>query len=180
MPTIRQNYRRETELSDFIKFVDNERLIVSNPLSSKAVVDKYLEKRPNHKRYKISAFATGEQSKKEDPHICNNCNGNHKLEKSKEFMEKKLKDRIKFLMQHKRCYRCLEPMSDGHNAKTYSSKLMCSSFMGNHPTPLHGYILKDKRSTDSGDKDPKKTEEALKNIFAGLEDLNCAAASKEH
>ena len=95
-------------------------------------------------------------------------------------MEKTLKDRIKFLMQHERCYGCLEPMSDGHNAKTYSSKLMCISFMGNQPTPLHGYILKDKRSTDSGDQDPKKTEEALKNIFAGLDDLNCAAASREH
>ena len=68
--TIRQNQRREPELSDFIKFVDNETLIVSDPLFSKAAVDEYLEKRPNHKRNKISAFATGEQSKKGDPHIC--------------------------------------------------------------------------------------------------------------
>ena len=84
--TIRQNQRREPELSDFIKFVDNETLIVSDPLFSKAAVDEYLEKRPNHKRNKISAFATGEQSKKGDPHIYINCNGNHKLEKCKEFM----------------------------------------------------------------------------------------------
>ena len=96
--TIRQNQRREPELLDFIKFVDNETLIVSDPLFSKAAVDEYLEKRPNHKRNKISAFATGEQSKKGDPHICINCNGNHKLEKCKEFMEKTLKERIKFLM----------------------------------------------------------------------------------
>ena len=178
--TIRQYQRREPELSDFIKFVDNETLIVSDPLFSKVAVDEYLEKRPNHKRNKISAFATGEQSKKGDPHICINCNGNHKLEKCKEFMEKPLKERIKFLMRQKRCYGCLEPMSDGHNAKTCTSKLMCSSCKGNHPTPLHGYVPKDKRSTDGGDQYPKKIEEALKNSFAGLDDLNCAAASKKY
>ena len=99
--TIRQNQRREPELLDFIKFVDNKTLIVSDPLFSKAAVDEYLEKRPNYKRNKISAFATGEQNKKGDPYICINCNGNHKLEKCKEFMEKTLKERIKFLMRQK-------------------------------------------------------------------------------
>ena len=39
-------------------------------------------------------------------------------------------------------------MSDGHNAKTCTRKLMCSSCKGNHPTPLHEFVLKDKRSTD--------------------------------
>ena len=57
--TIRQNQRREPELSDFVKFVDNKTLKVSNPLFSKAAVDEYLEKRPSHKRNKILAFATG-------------------------------------------------------------------------------------------------------------------------
>ena len=178
--TIRQNQRREPKLLDFIKFVDNETLIVSDPLFSKAAVDKYLEKRPNHKRDKISAFATGEQSKKGDPHICINCNGNHKLEKCKEFMEKALKERIKFLMRQKRCYRCLETVRDGHNSKTCTSKLMCSGYKGNHPTPLYGYVPRDKRITDGGDQDPKKSEEALKNSFAGFDYLKCAATSIEH
>ena len=62
--TIRQNQRREPELSKFIKFVDNETLIVSNSLFSKAAVNEYFEKRLNHKRNKISAFAAEEQSKK--------------------------------------------------------------------------------------------------------------------
>ena len=62
--TIRWNQRKEPERSDFIKFVDNEILIVSNPLFSKAAADEYLEKRPNHKTNKISAFATGEQKQK--------------------------------------------------------------------------------------------------------------------
>ena len=95
-------------------------------------------------------------------------------------MEKPLKDRIKFLMLHKQCYRCLEPMSDDHNAKTCTRKVICSSCKGNHPTPLHGHVLKDKRSTGVGDQDPKKTDKMLKNSFAGLDDLKCATTSKEH
>ena len=57
---------------------------------------------------------------------------------------------------------------------------MCSSCKGNHPTPLHGYVPRDKRSIGGSDKDHKKTEEALKNSFAGFDDLKCAATSKEH
>ena len=57
---------------------------------------------------------------------------------------------------------------------------MCSSCKGNYPTPLHGYVPKAKTSTNGSDQDPKKTEEALKNSFAGLDDLNRAATSKEH
>ena len=62
--TIRQNQRREPELSDFIKFVDNETLIVSDPLFSKAAVDECLEKRTNHKRNKISALLLENKAKK--------------------------------------------------------------------------------------------------------------------
>ena len=40
--TIRKNQRRELKLSDFIKFVDNEKRIVSDPLFSKAAVDEDL------------------------------------------------------------------------------------------------------------------------------------------
>ena len=57
---------------------------------------------------------------------------------------------------------------------------MCNSGKGNHLTPLHGYVPNDKRSTDGGDRDPKKTEEAPRNSFASLDDLKCAATSKEH
>ena len=57
---------------------------------------------------------------------------------------------------------------------------MYSSCKRNYPTPLHGYVPKDKRSTDIGDQDPKKTDEARKNSFAGLDDLKHAATSKEY
>ena len=40
-----------------------------------------------------------------------------------------MKERIKFLMQLKRCYGWLESMSNGDNAKTCTNKLMCSSCM---------------------------------------------------
>ena len=61
-----QNQRKEPELSDFTKFVDNETLIVSDPLLSKGKVDKFLGKIPTQKRNKISAFGTREENKKGD------------------------------------------------------------------------------------------------------------------
>ena len=96
-----QNQRKEPELSDFTKFVDNETLIVSDPLLSKGKVDKFLGKIPTQKRNKISTFGTREQNKKGDLSICINGNKNHKLQKCKEFMGKNLKDIIKFLLQQK-------------------------------------------------------------------------------
>ena len=154
--TIIQDQRRKPELSNFTKFVDNESLIVSNPLFSKATADEYLEKRPNHRKNNISAFTTREQNKKEDPHICINCNEKRKLEKCKEFMENALKEGIKFLMPQKWCYGCLEPMSYSHNTKTCTGKLMRSSCKRNHRTLLHGYVPKDKRSTDGVIKIPRR------------------------
>ena len=41
---------------------------------------------------------------------------------------------------------------------------------------LHGYVPKDKRCTNDGDQDPKKTEEALENSFPGL----LITTSKDH
>ena len=51
---------------------------------------------------------------------------------------------------------------------------------GKLPTSVTWICPEGKRSTDGDDQDPKKTEEALKNSFAGLDDLNRAAISKEH
>ena len=70
-------------------------------------------------------------------------------------MEVTLKERIKFLAK-KYCYGCFQPMTDSHNAKTFTRQLICSSCKGNNPIPLHGYIqkvLKDKSdgSQDNGD-----------------------------
>ena len=75
----------------------------------------------------------------------------HKLEDYNSFMEKILKERIKFLEKQKSCYGCLKPMTEGHNAKTCTQWLTCSSCKGNLSTPLHGYTLKKKSKADGNE-----------------------------
>ena len=53
------------------------------------------------------------------------------------FMGKTLKETMKFLAKQGSYYGCLNPMTKGHNAKTSTQQLTCSSCMGNHLTPLH-------------------------------------------
>ena len=136
-------------MADFIQFVNDETLIMSDPVFSKEAVEQYLEKKPSYKKEKISAFATGN---KENSDVCIYCNERHKLE----------------------CCGCLKPMTVGHNAKTCTQRLTCSSCKGNHPTPLHGYTPNKKSKTDGNQAVDR--EGNLKSNFAGTSnDLKCAS-----
>ena len=88
--------------------------------------------------------------------------------------EKTLKERIKFLAKQKSCSEGLKPMTEGHNAKTCTQPLTCSSCKGNHPTPLHGYTP-NKKSKTNGNQTVDRGGN-LKNNFAGFNnDLKCAS-----
>ena len=41
-------------------------------------------------------------------------------------------------------------MEDGHNAKSWKKRLSHITCTEKHPTPLHRYILKNKKVTDDG------------------------------
>ena len=167
--TIRKRGNREPEMADFIQFVNDETLIVTDPVFSKEAVEQYVEKKPSYKKGKISAFATGNE---ENPDVCIYCNERHKLECCNSFMDKTLKERIKFLAKQKSCYGCLKPMTEGHNAKTCTQQLTCSSCKGNHPTPLHGYTPNKKSMADGNQ--TVDGEGNLKSNFSGLNsDLKC-------
>ena len=144
---------------------------MTDPVSSKEVVEQYVEKKPSYKKGKISAFATGNE---ENPDVCIYCNERHKLECCNSFMDKTLKERIKFLAKQKSCYGCLKPMTEGHNAKTCTQRLTCSSCKGNHPTFLHGYTPNKKSKTDGNQ--AVDGEGNIKSNFAGFNnDLKCAS-----
>ena len=151
-------------MADFIQFVNDETLIVTDPVFPKEAVEQYVEKKPSYKKGKISAFATGNE---DNPDVCIYYNEKHKLESCNSFMEKTLKERIKFLAKQKSCSRFLKPMTEGHNAKTCTQRLTCSSCKGNHPTPLHGYTPNKKSKADGN-----QTVDGggnLKNNFAGFQ-----------
>ena len=49
---------KKPEMADFIQFVKDETLIVTDPVFSKEAVEQYVEKKPSYKEGKISASAT--------------------------------------------------------------------------------------------------------------------------
>ena len=59
--TIRIRGNRELEMADFIQFVNNKTLIVTDPVFSNEAVEKYVDKKPSYKKGKISEFATGNE-----------------------------------------------------------------------------------------------------------------------
>ena len=113
--TIRRRGNREPEMAGFIQFVYDENLVVTDPVFSKEAVDQYVEKKPIYKKGNISAFAAANEK---NPDVCIYCNERQKLEGCNSFIDKTLKERIKFLAMQKSCYGCLKPMTKGHNAKT--------------------------------------------------------------
>ena len=92
--TIRRRGNREPEMADFIQFVNNETLIVIDPVFSKEAVEQYVEKKPYYKKVTISAFPTGNE---ENPEVYIYCNERHKLQGYNSFIDKTLKQRIEFL-----------------------------------------------------------------------------------
>ena len=56
--TIRKKHKRETDMMDFLKFVNDETVTVSNPVFSKEAVKQYVEKKPNNRKGRLSTFVT--------------------------------------------------------------------------------------------------------------------------
>ena len=46
-------------MTDFIQFVNDETVIVAKPIFLKEAVEQYVEKRPNNRKGRLSAFVTG-------------------------------------------------------------------------------------------------------------------------
>ena len=60
---IRKRHKREPDVTDFICFVNDETLIVSDPIFSKEAVEQYSDKKPNSRRTKFSSFSTKDDGK---------------------------------------------------------------------------------------------------------------------
>ena len=169
-----RKHKREPDMMDFIQFVNDESVIVTNPVFSKEAVEHYVEKRPNNKKGRLSIFVTGREEKSEN---CCYCDEQHKLDRCDKFMEVTLKERIKFLAKTKYCYGCLQPMSDSHNAKTCTRWLSCSSCKGNHPIPLHGYIPKVMKDKADGSKDNSDSGNIKSNYTMLDNNVKCASTT---
>ena len=61
--TIRRRHKREPDLTDFIHFVNDETLIVSDSIFSKEAVEQYSNKKANSRRTKVSSFGAKDDAK---------------------------------------------------------------------------------------------------------------------
>ena len=161
-------------MMDFIQFVNDETVIVTDPIFSKEAVQQYVEKRPNNKKGRLSTFVTGKEEKSEN---CCYCDEQHKLDRCDKSIEVTLKERIKFFTKKRYCYGCLQPMSDSHNARACKRWLSCSSCKGNHPTHLHCYIPKVMKDKADGSQDNSDSGN-IKSNYATLDnDVKCASTT---
>ena len=143
---IKTKQGKEPELADFIDFLNDENLIVNDPVFSTEAVEQYIDK--NTKSRKVATYVSGSKEKFIDLALrlpCINCGENHQLDGSLKFMDMALKDRINFLSKKKYCFGCLQPMKPNRNAKTCDKRLNCRTCSGGHPTAMQGYVSKRKK-----------------------------------
>ena len=77
MTTCRR-HNKESDLTNFIHFVNDETLFISYSIFSKEVAEQYMEKKPNSRRNKMSSFAQqvdGKEHVEEKSDDCINCIG---------------------------------------------------------------------------------------------------------
>ena len=174
---IRRKQGKEPELADFIDFVNDENLIVNDPVFSKEVVEQYINKKTKSRR--VATYVSGSKEKSVDLTLrspCINCGENHQLDGCLKFMDMGLKDRINFLSKKKYCFGCLQPMKPQHNAKTCDKRLNCRTCNGGHPTAMHGYVPKRKKDAQDGQRS-NENDESVANSFA---DLKTPSAVEKH
>ena len=95
---IRRKQEKEPELTNVIDFVNDENLIVSDPVFSKEAVEQYIDKKTKLRR--AATYVSGSKEKFVDLAVrspCINCGENHQLDGCLKFMDMTLKDRIYFL-----------------------------------------------------------------------------------
>lgn len=94
---IRRKQRKEPGLADFIDFVNDENLIVNDPVFCKEDVEQRIGKKTQSR--KVATYVSG--SKEKSGHLtmrkCINSGENHRFDGCLKFIDMALKNRINFL-----------------------------------------------------------------------------------
>ena len=123
---IRWHHRRKPDLEYFIMYIEEETMLMSDPLFSQEALSELnsLKERPD-RRNKVKGFLTvsGEKAAADDkndkkkPSHCPLCNRSHDLDECRNFNEMEVEARSKFLSKQKLCYGCYEKISQSHTAR---------------------------------------------------------------
>ena len=132
---IRRQQHREPNLEDFTKYVEDEAILMSDPLFLRQALSEYLSKpeglfREDRRKKKVADYRmqSDELQIKTDENVdrsksskekegCVLCNGSHDLEECKAYNDMVVKERSKFLTKQKLCYGCYEEISSTHSAR---------------------------------------------------------------
>ena len=164
--SFRQIQRKEPKLAELIKFVEQETLLVNDPLYSRDAVkqNSYKDKPPDKKQrnYKTLATRMEKEGSKQPVTKLQDCiycgKGMHDFDDCIEFTKIPVEERSKFIGQRRLCYGCYSPISFTHNAKTCTNRRICKVCTKKHPTSLHGFQLKPKRKEEQVSESPANTE----------------------
>ena len=160
---LRKKQDCEPSLSDLITFVDEETVLVNDPMFSRDALEVYNSEEEDKKNRKdkrrINAFATEADSDK-----CVYCAASHDIDACDDFKKLPIKERSKFYFKNKLCFACCNPISNNHSARNCTRRRKCKECQGGHPTSLHEFQVKQD--------DDKEPEEDVKSKT----EVNCATA----
>ena len=95
------------------------------------------------------------------------CDGNDDLDDCQFYREITVDDRNSFLKKNRLCYGCYAEISSKHAARSCINRRVCEVCQGRHPTGLHDYKTKNKKSPNEAKVD-NKNETAMKSNCAGI------------
>ena len=144
---LRRHEQRDPELADLIEFVEEELVLVNDPLFSKEALKESIDKneKVSKKRHtKTYVTQTSEQAKerKDGSKLieCQICGDGHDADDCSIFNGQTVEERSKTLARKKLCYGCYTPITADHNARTCKTQRTCKICNQKHPTGLHEYI----------------------------------------
>ena len=173
---IREGHLREPDLQDLIKFVEEETVLINDPLFSRETLHEYTnypERSTHVKARKLKNYYTKADQKAVEQTVtvasikCKFCDGNHDLDDCQFYREITVDDRSSFLKKNRLCYGCYAEISSKHTARSCTNRRVCEVCQGRHPTGLHGYKTKNKKSPNEAKAD-NKNETAMKSNCAGI------------
>ena len=124
---IRKSKEVEASFQNFVEFVEEESLILNDPVYSRNV--KKTEE-------KLKTCSTNITTKKD---VCPLCKAEHNLDDCVSFKEKGARGKKDFLFKSKLCFACYRT---GHGVKDCKNKRTCKTCNKDHPTSLHEVSFK--------------------------------------
>ena len=167
LQAIRRKQIREPDLQDLMKFIEEETILMNDSLFFGEALHEYTKgpEKQNQRRLKQMKNCFVKVDKKKD--VCDSsglksslkcqfCDANHDLDDCQVYNELSVEDRSSFLKKNKLCYGCYREITSTHTAGTCNNRRVCMVCQGKHPSGLHGFKMKSKKTSDD---DTDKTGE---------------------